>query len=292
MVMRRLPTLLLILCILFVACGKPRLPRVLNGSAYRVVKPCREFKQALPIPVGERLVYEVRVARFPIYAAVGEVTFEYAGTTAEPKVKDLSAELKTNGESFLHFRAFAVAKGFLVTKILGLEVNDRFEALVKAGDFATRASVKDLDEGRRRVLQTALVDREKLTATYRTTNLNEPQTPAAEKTISVTADAQDLLSAFYFARMQKLKVGDIVRFPLLYDAAQHEFELVVHGREKVETPQGSVKTIKLEPKLFGQGRLIRREGEMTMWVTDDERHTPVKLVSKTAGATITATLKK
>jgi hypothetical protein len=286
-----------------VACGKksakPRTPRAPNGAAAggEDVPPLRrDFKLPLPIAAGERLVYEIRVARFPLYAAVGDVTFEYVGETTEPRLEGLNEEIKPAGaggeDRFLHFRAFAASKGFIVRTLLGLDVDDRFEAIARAGDFGSRAGMKKIDEGKKQVLQTALFDREKLTAFYLTADLNNPGQPPAEKSFAIAADAQDLLSAFYFVRLQRLREGDALRFPLLFDAAEHEFELVVGGREEVETEMGKIKAIKLEPKLFGKGRLIRREGEATMWVTDDARHTPVKLVAKTSGATVTASLTK
>jgi hypothetical protein len=286
-----------------VACGKksakPRIPRAPNGAATAAVAEDvpplrRDFKLPLPMAAGERLVYEVRVARFPLFAAVGDVTFEYAGETTEPRLEGLDAQIKPAGgeERFLHFRASAVSKGFIVRTLLGIDVDDRFEAVARAGDFASRAGMKKIDEGKKQFLQTAVFDREKLTAFYRTVDLNKPAEPPAEKSFAIAADAQDLLSAFYFVRLQRLREGDVLRFPLLFDAAEHEFELVVGGREEVEIELGKVKTIKLEPKLFGKGRLIRREGEATMWVTDDARHTPVKLVAKTSGATVTANLTK
>lgn len=291
----RAPLLLLFIAVL-AACGKgsvkPRLPHSQNGGAGAGAAPLRrDLKLPLAVPIGEQLVYEVRVARFPLYVAVGDVTFEYLGETGEPKIEGLNAELKPNaGERFLHFRATAVSKGFIVKTLLGLDVKDRFEALVNAGDFSTRAGVKEISEGKKHFLQVALFDRTAMMATYRTTDLTKPAQPAAEKTLNIAPDAQDLLSAFYFVRLQKLKEGDVLRFPLVYDAAQHDFDLTVLKREKVEIGLGKFKTLRLEPKLFGKGRLIQREGEMIMWVTDDERHTPVKLIAKTSGATVTATL--
>lgn len=296
--MRRLCTPLLVLCLAavgFVGCAKKARPRLPGQTAVVPLK--RDFKLPLPIPVGEKLVYEVRVSRFPLYAAVGDVTFEYVGPTAAPKIEGLKVELKPGGANgknagggFLHFRAGAVSKGFIVETLLGLDVEDRFEAVVDAADFATRAGVKEINEGKTHTLQTAVFDRAGLTAHYRTVNLNQPEQPAAEKTLGLAADAQDLLSAFYLVRLQELREGDALRFPLVYDAAEHEFDLTVHGREEVEIELGKFRTIKLEPKLFGPGRLIRRAGEMTMWVTDDARHLPVKLIAKTSGATLTANL--
>jgi hypothetical protein len=247
-----------------VACGrksaKPRIPRAPNGAATAAVAEDvpplrRDFKLPLPIAAGERLVYEVRVARFPLFAAVGDVTFEYVGETAAPRLEGWDAAIKPAGgeDRFLHFRASAASKGFIVKTLLGIDVDDRFEAIARGGDFASRAGMKRIDEGKKQFLQTALFDREKLTAFYRTVDLNKPAQPPAEKSFAIAADAQDLLSAFYFVRLQRLRAGDVLRFPLLFDAEQHEFELVVGGREEVETEMGRVKTIKLEPKLCGKG---------------------------------------
>src|SRR5215475_856608 len=39
----------------------------------------RDFKDSFPIPAGEKLEYEVRLSRFPIYASLGALTFENLG---------------------------------------------------------------------------------------------------------------------------------------------------------------------------------------------------------------------
>src|SRR5215470_767738 len=39
----------------------------------------RDFKDSFPIPAGEKLEYEVKISRFPIYASLGVVTFENLG---------------------------------------------------------------------------------------------------------------------------------------------------------------------------------------------------------------------
>lgn len=285
-----LPLLIVCLALIGLACNKSIKPRLPQSNLAEL---SREIKLPLPIAVGERLVYEVRVSRFPLYAAAGDVTFEYLGPTTEPKIKGATSDFGARkDERFLHFRAGAVSKGFIVKTLLGIDVDDRFEVLVNAHDFATRGGVKEIQEGKKHFLQTFSFDREKLIATYQTSDLNKPEQPAVEKALNVARDAQDLLSAFYFVRLQRLKEGDVLRFPLAYEATQYEFELIVHGTEAIENDLGKFKTIKLEPKLFGKGRLIQREGEMTMWVTDDERHLPVKLVAKTSNATITANLTK
>ena len=133
---------------------------------------------------------------------------------------------------------------------------------------------------------------EKNEANYRTLDLNAPQSPPREKLVKLEPDMQDLLSAFYLLRLQELKEGTLYKFPLVYEGERKDFDVLVHGREVVETDLGKFKTIKLQPGLFGEGRLSAREGEFFMWVTDDASHMPVKLQAKTSGATITASLSK
>src|SRR2546422_10882168 len=50
-----------------------------TAPAYPVATLRRDFKDSFPIPAGEKLEYEVKLSRFPIYASLGVVTFENLG---------------------------------------------------------------------------------------------------------------------------------------------------------------------------------------------------------------------
>ena len=155
-----------------------------------------------------------------------------------------------------------------------------------------RAVLREIQEGKKHNLQTGLFDYEKNEANYRTQDLNAPQNPPREKLVKLEPDMQDLLSAFYLLRLQELKEGHLYKFPLIYEGERKDFDLLVQGREEVETDLGKFKTIKIQAGLFGPERLSAREGEFFIWVTEDATHMPVKLQAKTSGATITASLSK
>ena len=89
---------------------------------------------------------------------------------------------------------------------------------------------------------------------------------------------------------KKLKPGQPVVFTINDDGANYPFEVAVGQHEKINSDCGKVKTIRLEPKIFGAGRVISRPGEMTLWVTDDARHIPLRATAKTAAATLTVKL--
>ena len=271
---------------LFPACkSKPRVPAA--PPAPKVLAPRRDAKQ-LPFPASEKLTYELRFTRAPLSISAGTIVFQSVGISAQPTIDKL--EFKSQPEDrLLHLRAVITAKGLLL-RLFGLSVNDRFETLVDAKDFRVRAVLREIEEGKKHNLQTGLFDYEKNEANYRTIDLNAPQNPAREKIVKLEPDMQDLLSAVYLLRLQELKEGVLYKFPLVYEGERREFDVLVHGREVVETELGKFNTIKLEPKLFGPGRLTAREGEFWMWVTDDAAHMPVKIQAKASGATITASL--
>ena len=286
--MRNLLIFTLLSFCLFPACkSKPRVPTA--PAVPKVLAPRRDVKQ-LPFPLSEKLTYDLRFTRVPLSISAGTIVFQSVGISAQPAVDKL--EFKPQPEDrLLHLRAIITAKGLLL-KIFGLSVNDRFETLVDAHDFRMRAVLREIEEGKKHNLQTGLFDYEKNEANYRTVDLNAPQNPAREKLVKLEPDMQDLLSAFYLLRLQEITEGMRYKFPLVYEGERREFDLLIHGREEVETDLGKFKTIKLELKLFGPGRLSLREGEFFMWVTDDASHMPVKLVAKASGATIIASLNK
>ncbi|MEK7830552.1 MAG: DUF3108 domain-containing protein, partial [Acidobacteriota bacterium] len=121
-------------------------------------------------------------------------------------------------------------------------------------------------------------------------DLNNKQAVPKEKSAAREDGMLDLLSAFYFVRLQKLKEGQLIRFPVNDDGDNFWFDIVVGKHEKLKTDCGKIKTIRIEPKLLGPGQLISRPGEMTMWITDDNLHIPVKLVAKTSSGTVNAKL--
>jgi len=250
----------------------------------------RDFKNFLPIPTGEKLEYEVRFSRFPIYATVGAITFEFLGTVNNPAIDGLSVEFNPSPEDqLLRLRASAISKGLLIA-ITGVDVKDRFETLVDARDFAARLGFKEIKEGKKHQAQALLFDQTRQTVKFTANDLNNKQAPPKEKAAVRENGMLDLLSAIYFVRLQKLKEGQLIRFPVNDDGTNYWFDIVVGKHEKLKTECGKVKTIKLEPKLFGPGQLISRQGEMTMWVTDDNKHIPLKVVAKTASGTVNAKL--
>lgn len=286
--------------------GEPK-PAPTPTPAHPLAQLRRDFQNSLPFPAGERLEYEVRYSRFPLYVSVGTITFENLGLVPRPAaavgqnssgqpdptaplIKDLNIGFApAPGESLWHFRATVLSKGMLIS-LLGIDVRDRFETLVDMRDFSARLSFKETKEGKKHTALSGLFDRQDQQVKYLNTDLNNPQAAPRAKFLPREDGMLSLLSAFYFVRLQKLKEGEMLRFPVSTDEVNYVFDVIVGKQEKIKTDCGKLKAIKLEPKLLGPGQLISRPGEMFMWVTADNKHIPLRLIAKTSAGTITAKL--
>jgi len=278
-----------------------------TGPAHPVATLRRDFKDSFPIPAGEKLEYEVKISRFPIYASLGVLTFESLGAVTSrqdseaatgdqqkaptPLIQGLNTELTpAPDEQLWRLRATAVSKGMFVA-MLGFDANYRYETLVDLRDFSARANLKEVKEGKKHFVQSSLFDRAEQQVKYLTTDLTKPDAPPRAKPLPRQEGMLSLLSAIYFVRLQKLNEGQTLTFPVSSDEENYQFEVLVGKRESIKTDCGKVKTVRLEPKLFGPGRFFSKlQGDMTMWVSDDNKRTPLRLLARTSKGTVTAKL--
>lgn len=287
--------------------GKTQAGAPATAPNYPVATLQRDFKDSFPIPAGEKLEYEVKLSRFPIPSvSLGVLTFENLGAVANRQdsgaaagdqqkalaslIEGMNAEFTpTPDEQLWRLRATAVSKGMLIA-LFGIDVNNRFETLVDMRDFSARLSFKEEKEGKRHVVQSAVFDRDEQQVKYLTTDLKKPDAMPRATRQPREDGMLSLLSAIYFVRLQKLKEGQMLSFPVSDGEANYKFEILVGKRESLKTECGKVKTVRLEPKLFGPGRYFKPKGEMTMWVSDDNKRTPLRLVAKTPSGTYSAKL--
>lgn len=110
-----------------------------------------------------------------------------------------------------------------------------------------------------------------------------------DTSLSIEPFTHDVLSAFYFIRTQRLKVGDSFDLAAVSGKKKYNLKVLCHGREKIKVPAGEFQTLIVEPVLKGDG-LFKAKGKLTIWVTDDEFHTPVKMQSKIPVGSIKAEL--
>lgn len=99
------------------------------------------------------------------------------------------------------------------------------------------------------------------------------------KKLDTEPNAQDLVSAFYYARtldLQSGKKGDIFTVPTFFDYENYPMKVKFLGRDTVKTELGKFRCLKFSP-LLQKGRVFKENEEMTIWISDDQNKVPIRL---------------
>jgi len=168
------------------------------------------------------------------------------------------------------------------------KVQDDYRSLFDPQTLCSRSISKKINEGRRhRELDITFKGDEGIAA-ITDRDLNSPGTTKhVEK--KIPACTEDIVTAFYFMRHQPMHVGEPVKFAVNDGGDTVEIDADIQAEEQVQTPLGSRKALRVEPKVFGP--LYKRKGRLLVWFSDDAEHLPLRLKLTLSVATVTATLK-
>lgn len=92
---------------------------------------------------------------------------------------------------------------------------------------------------------------------------------------------QDVLSAIYYLRNVKftdIKPGDKIPFTIILDSRIYHVYIRYLGKEIVKTKYGRFHAIKFKAMLI-KGTLFAEGEKMTVWVSDDSNHLPLRVES-------------
>lgn len=248
------------------------------GKTPKVRNPARPYaiRHPLPFKFGERLVYDVKFSKAIIHANVGELTF----SVLEP----------AGSKQHVKFEVDALSKGALVS-LFGVKVHDVFTTLADREDLYVYSTIKNLDENDVRTRQEAVFDRHAGTVRYSVSNPAVPTQPVSTTSSEARPWVQDVVSALYFARTRKLRNDNReISFYISDEGKSYHIGVARLGAEELKTDVGTFKTIKVDARIF-DGRFVRKEGQLHVWLTDDARRIPVKAWLKVPSGTVTFELK-
>ncbi|MBW7891837.1 MAG: DUF3108 domain-containing protein [Chitinophagaceae bacterium] len=92
---------------------------------------------------------------------------------------------------------------------------------------------------------------------------------------------QDIISAVYYARnidFSKYKPNDKINLSVYLDDEMHEIYIRYIGKEIIKTRYGKFRAIKFKPFLI-KGTVFEGGEKMTVWVSDDGNHLPLRIES-------------
>lgn len=116
----------------------------------------------------------------------------------------------------------------------------------------------------------------------------------SEGTYPIPPYVHDIVSAFYFSRtldFTGFMPGQKVHLQNFYKDSTYELDVKYRGKQTIEVDAGTFNCIVVEP-LAKEGGLFKSEGSILVWLTDDERRVPVKVMSKIVIGSISAELRE
>jgi hypothetical protein len=210
---------------------------------------------------GESITYKVFYTLAKVYVGAGEATF----TTALEQI---------NGRTVYHVIGEGKTYSFYDNFF---RVRDKYESFIDTATMQPLKFIRNVDEGGYKIYENITFN--KVVNTAITT----------KGVYKVPSCVQDVISSIYYARnidFSKMKPGEKIPFTLFLDNQLYDIYVRYLGKEVVKTKYGKFRAIKFKPLLI-KGTIFQGGEKMTVWVTDDENHLPIRVESPiTVGSVI------
>lgn len=149
------------------------------------------------------------------------------------------------------------------------KVRDRYESFIDTGSLKPMKFIRDINEGGFKQYENVAFNHQTNTAI------------TMNGVFKVPNCVQDVLSSIYYARnidFNKYAPGDKIPFQMFLDNEVFNLYIKYLGKENVSTRYGKFRAIKFKPLLV-KGTLFEGGEKMTVWVSDDANHIPLRIES-------------
>lgn len=149
------------------------------------------------------------------------------------------------------------------------KVRDTYETYIDTATLQPYKFIRNVFEGGYKKYENVSFNQKANTAT------------STKGTFKVPNCIQDVLSAIYYARnieFNKYKPGDKINFDMYIDDEIFNMYIRYLGKEKIKTKYGKFNAIKFKPLLI-KGTIFEGGEKMTVWVSDDPNHIPLRIES-------------
>ena len=214
----------------------------------------------MPFADGETLTYEGKISKIIGAIAIADLTF----TVTQPRP----------GEGYF-VKADAKSKGTLL-KLFRYSFLYQMESTIGDKEFRIDKTVKhDVQKERVRDSE-ATFDYKERRVTYVETDPKEPMRPPRKIASEISPETHDLISGLYSLRLLPLEVGKLFELTISDSGLVYKIPVRVTARERQKSVFGNIWCFRVEPDVFGPGRLIEKEGTMIIWITEDARRLPIR----------------
>ena len=202
---------------------------------------------------GESITFTVFYNALGIYVNAGSATFSVA-------------EERLNNKEVYHITGTGTSNS---SYDWIFKVRDRYESYFDTIHLQPIKFVRHIEEGTYKKQENILFNQKLNTAS------------GAEGVFKIPNCVQDVVSSIYYLRnidFNKYKVDERIPFNLFLDNQVYNVYIKYLGKERIKTQYGTFNAIKFKPLLL-KGTIFEGGEKMTIWVTDDLNHLPVRIES-------------
>jgi len=195
-----------------------------------------------------------------VYIAAGEATFA------------VNLE-KLNNKPVYHITGEGKTYGFYDNFF---KVRDKYETYMDTANLQPLKFIRNVYEGGYKKYENVTFNQQTNTAI------------TSDGVFKVPNCVQDVIGAIYYARnidFNKYKEGDKIPFSMFLDNETYDLYIRYLGKETVKTKYGKFRAIKFKPLLI-KGTIFEGGEKMTVWVSDDANHLPLRVESPISVGTI------
>ena len=196
------------------------------------------------------------------YFSAGNATLSMTSDTLNDKmVYLLTSTVKTN--SFL-------SKFYYI--------RDEIKSWLSFDNLSLIKTIQNIHEGRYRRNHDAII-------------IGDSLAVSKDRNLKLPGNVYDPIAFIYFLRQQKLIEGNQYTF-FSYGPKKIK-EIIVHvtGKEMIKVPEGTHNCYKIEPVSRDGKPLLKNNGIMKVWLSEDSLHLPVKIEQNTKIGTMVMQLK-
>jgi hypothetical protein len=253
---------------------------VLSPIAFAKVTPKERTRTtaAMPFAPSEQLIYEGEFTKLLLRGInIAELRFKASRPGAPAAVVQGKGDGEEPAAQPLLLTTDVVSKGFF-SKLFGVTFHYHAESQVGPNDFYPLRTSKLDEQGKRVRKGETVFDQEARRVEYTESDPNNAQTPPRVVVAALTGPTQDVVSAIYFLRTQPLTPGRSFNIAVSDSGRVFQVPATVFAEKKtMKSVLGRVAVVRVDVELFGPGHAEEQgKGKMSIWVTNDERHVPIK----------------
>jgi len=213
---------------------------------------------------GEQFSVRINYNLGIFYVGAGEATFT---TSLEKLGNQVVYHVIGIGKTFAAYNWF-------------FKVNDRYETYIDTSDLLPLEFIRKVHEGGYHIYNRVIFNHAMGTAT------------STHGVFKVPDCIQDVLSTIFYARnidFDRYKPGDKIPFYMFLDDKVYSIYIRYLGKQDIQTRYGRFHAIKFKPLLI-KGTIFNGGEQMTVWVSDDRNHIPLRIDSPISVGSIKADL--